>query len=184
LASKQQKEAMEQIGKLFDHAMFTEMADWIYANWSSAHRRALKVGKLVLMFGNDGVGDPAVTAELEYVFRWLRKRGHLLVGFGTCSDHFTWVLIVRPAPGSNPEQEMDDMLWDAWKHGAEIGLQTSGDEESWTLYSAPKRTEALRANADRLPELFSDWLSSAKFRGHKKTTTNYKPVAEAKKPEA
>lgn len=156
-------QAIEEAVSLLKDAMLTRMATWIKDNWFAAHRRAFGVGKLVLMFGNDGVGDPAVTAELEYIFQWLRKRGHLIVAFGACSDHFTWVLIVRPIAGSDPEEEFDNLVWDAWKHADRLVRKVRRTDPT---YFRKRQAEALCAAAGRLPQVFKDWLKSAKFREH------------------
>jgi hypothetical protein len=171
-------QAIEEAVSLLEDAMLTRMAGWIKDNWFAAHRRAFRVGKLVLMFGNDGVGDPAVTAELEYVFQWLRKRGHLVVAFGACSEHFTWVLIVRPAAGSDPEEEIDKMVWDAWKHAARLVHKLRQSDPA----SVRKRqAEALCAAAARLPQVFKDWLKSARFREHEDRDPKLVAGAKVKK---
>jgi hypothetical protein len=58
-----------------------KLADWIGEHLSQAHRGAFVERKKLIIFGNDGVGDPHVIHELELVLRWLRENVAVVFAF-------------------------------------------------------------------------------------------------------
>jgi hypothetical protein len=92
-----------------------KLANWVGSRLVQAHRGSfVEAGRLVI-FGNDGLADPAAVHEMELVLSWVRKQeGYRLTGIGSSADAITWVVVVDSGGAEVDTGPIDRMLWRAW----------------------------------------------------------------------
>lgn len=64
-------------------------------------------------FGNDGFDDPRTQCEVEAARRYIVQEGGTILGFGVCTDGYSWVLAFRAA--SNVSEKLLEVMWTAWQ---------------------------------------------------------------------